>query len=131
MVNDFKKAIVNNTDWDNGDDDDDDDDDNESMRLRCGSSPTPSEAGRALLVSCSSSSDSNTSEIQLDGGQVLSPVRNISFDTALPQNQTSKLVKKHPTGSCFVSSTGWKKVSYQVTNISHKIRTKKRFSLIV
>lgn len=96
-----------------------DSDDDESIRLRCGSSPTPSEAGLALVTSCSSTSESISSEIKVDAGQVLSPIRTKSIKNSL-LNQTNSLVSaktKQLTSSIWRQSTGWRRVSQNVIYI--------------
>lgn len=84
----------------------DSDTDDGSIRIRYSGSPTPSEAGLALVSSCSSS-DSNNSEIKVDGGEVLVPIsvlKNTSSPIKSAVNQTSNL------SSVWRQSMGWRRV---------------------
>lgn len=95
----------------------DSEDDDESIRMRCGSSPTPSEAGLALVTSCSSTTESNSSEVKIDAGQVLSPLQNISIEDELlstdscEQTVCSRSSLNPSTSSVWRQSTGWRRVS--------------------
>ena len=85
------------------DNDTDSDTDDGSIRNNCRESPTPSEAGLALVTSCSST-DSNSSEIKVDGGQVL-VARNFNES---PKRQSSNL------SAVWRQSNGWRRVIQQV-----------------
>lgn len=94
----------------------DSEDDDESIRMRCGSSPTPSEAGLALVTSCSSTTESNSSEIKIDAGQVLSPLQNISIEDELSADSCEQTVCTRTsinpsTSSVWRQSTGWRRIS--------------------
>lgn len=94
----------------------DSEDDNESIRMRCGSSPTPSEAGLALVTSCSSTTESNSSEVKVDAGQVLSPLENILIEDELSTDSCEQTVCTRSsinpsTSSHWRQSTGWRRVS--------------------
>lgn len=96
--------------------DSEDDDDDESVRRHCGGSPTPSEAGLALVTSCSSTTESNSSEIKVDAGQVLSPMQNISIEDDLSTDSCEQTVCTRTTinpstSSLWRQSTGWRRVS--------------------
>lgn len=93
--------------------DSDDDDDDEHTRMH--SSLTPSEAGLALVTSCSSTTESNSSEIKVDAGQVLSPLQNISIEDELSTDSCEQTVctrsSSNPsTSSVWRQSTGWRRV---------------------
>lgn len=94
----------------------DSEDDDESVRKHCGGSPTPSEAGLALVTSCSSTTESNSSEIKVDAGQVLSPMQNISIEDDLSTDSCEQTVCTRTsinpsTSSLWRQSTGWRRVS--------------------
>lgn len=94
----------------------DSEDDDESIRRHCGGSPTPSEAGLALVTSCSSTTESNSSEIKVDAGQVLSPLQNISIEDDLSTDSCEQTVCTRMTinpskSSLWRQSTGWRRVS--------------------
>lgn len=97
---------------------DSEDEDDESIRRRCGGSPTPSEAGLALITSCSSTTESNSSEIKVDAGQVLSPLQNISIEDELSTDSCEQTVctrnsvnPSTSSSSHWRQSTGWRRVS--------------------
>lgn len=86
--------------------DSDTDSDDGSTRIQYSGSLTPSEAGLALVSSCSSS-DSNSSEIKMGGGEVLVPI-NVLNNPSSPIKSTVN--QGLYTSSVWRQSMGWRRV---------------------